>query len=709
MDTLAASDWLDLAAEQPLAEPVIDPQRRLQTIQWLFALGAMAVLARTVSLEWTQGETFRQAAAQPIVHRQSLPGTRGRILARDATVLAVDQDCPAIAVRYRQLQEPPDPRWLRRQARSSLSSADRKVAARVAAEEARIVAARQALHQRLATLCGLSQEQWRGRVAAIQQRVSRVSRHVNQRAQQAAQPAPAAPTFWQRVADSVEDLLRTPELPEPIIVAEELQYHVIAEDLPLKVVAEVEGHPERYPGVRIEPRRRRQYPHGELAAHLIGHFGAANEAAATERHPDDRVGRLGLELAYDSVLYGRRGMLVEHWRRTGEVVARKREREPQTGRDVTLTLDLSVQRAAETLLDRACRRRDALAETPLAAGGAVIVMDVHSGALLAAASAPRFDPNVFAAPGQTQAEERIAHLLTDPAHPLFDRTSRMALTPGSVFKPITAAALLETAAIDPAETIHCRGYLHRPDAQRCAIYMRRGLGHGDVNLVDALTTSCNVYFFQAAGAMGPQPLFDWASRLGLGRPTGIDLAGEAAGRVPDPSSDSWALTDTQALAIGQSRLTVTPLQMARVMAALANGGLLVHPHLVNSIANTSDADLTTAAPQPIRGLSRRTLTIIREGLERVVADPAGTAHETVFLEAVSIAGKTGTAETGGGLPPHAWFAGYCPADEPKVAIVVALEHAGDGGSAAGPVVRHLVEQMHQLGYFRRRQAVGSIQ
>jgi penicillin-binding protein 2 len=193
----------------------------------------------------------------------------------------------------------------------------------------------------------------------------------------------------------------------------------------------------------------------------------------------------------------------------------------------------------------------------------------------------------------------------------------------------------------------------------------------------------------------------------LGRPTGIDLPNESSGFVPQPDSGIQRLAEAQALAIGQNRLTVTPLQMARVMAALANGGLLVQPHVLNSISSGDDlpaaeqepqAHLT---PQPIEGLHRKTLDILRDSLARVVADPIGSAHETVFLDHIAIAGKTGTAQAGADLPDHAWFAAYCPADAPKVAIVVALEHAGDGSLAAGPVARRLIERMSELGYFRK--------
>jgi penicillin-binding protein 2 len=238
-------------------------------------------------------------------------------------------------------------------------------------------------------------------------------------------------------------------------------------------------------------------------------------------------------------------------------------------------------------------------------------------------------------------------------------------------------------------------------------------------LGDALAQSCNVYFFHAADQMGPAPLVNWATRFGFGRPAGIDLPGESAGRVPTPATirdlegHAWRAGDTQALAIGQGSLMVTPLQVARLMAAVANGGSLVTPHVVSDLglvqladgqsgSDESEETISTQPPQPIKGLQPSTLRIIQEGLRRVVADPAGTAYATVRLKSVSIAGKTGTAETGGGRADHAWFAGYAPADSPKVAFVVVLQHAGSGTAAAGPVAKRLVLRMQQLGYFGRQ-------
>ena len=377
-----------------------------------------------------------------------------------------------------------------------------------------------------------------------------------------------------------------------------------------------------------------------------------------------------------------------------------------------LTLDPQLQRAAETLLDSALQRRAIRPEPAEPAGGAIVVMDVRSGAIRAAASAPRFDPNLFV---RGQAAELDA-LFAERSHPLFDRVSKMAIPPGSVFKTLSAVALLEASAIDPDEPFFCRGYLNQPDRQRCAIYRRHGVGHGEVTLGDALAQSCNVYFFHHCGELGPGPLIDWAAKFGFGRPTGIDLPGEAAGGVPGPESirqlegHAWRPGDTQSLAIGQGSLTATPLQVVRMMAAVASGGKLVAPHLVSRLglpelaedesAGENNDPIRIPPPRPIPGLRPETLAIIRRGLERVVSDPEGTAHGAVYLETLAVAGKTGTAETGAGRADHAWFAGYAPAEQPKLAFVVALEHSGNAATAAGPVAKRLVLRMEQLGMLR---------
>jgi len=667
-------DWHRISAGGRTAPAVVDPRRRLRIV-WFGLLGLMlAVFGRLVQLEATQGRAFREEAGRPLLRRQELESVRGRLLAHNGTVLAHDRKVLALAVHYRYLEEPPDPAWLRAAARARLAKSERKDPGRVAEEEARLRAERAEVAGRLGRLCGLSSEAWSGRARQIQDRVEAIAENVNRR----------------RLQRSME------ESPlERITVSEERDYHVIAEDLPLAVAAEVESSPERYPGVKIVERRRRMYPAGPMAAHVLA----------------------GLERQYESLLHGRPGTLVERTDRSGRVLARERAVEPGIGRDLLLTLDPRLQATAEALLDGAVARRGLAGPPVEPAGGAIVVLDTRSGAILAAASAPRFDPNAFA--GGDGA--RVAALLADPGHPLFDRATRMAIPPGSVFKIVSAAALVEAAAIDPHEPFFCQGYLHAPDRQRCAIYRRHGVGHDDVTLADALAQSCNVYFFHHAGRLGPRGLVDWASRFGFGRVTGVDLPGEAAGTLPAPADDgspsarASGLAEAQLLSIGQGPLEVTPLQVARMMAAVANGGLLVTPHVVCGLGLTEHGEPTPDAsaesaeppirvppPQPIPGLHPATLAAIGEGLTRVVSDPRGTAHATVFLDSIEIAGKTGTAETDEAAAEHAWFAGYAPAGRPQVAFAVALEHAGDAAEAAGPVAKRLVLRLQELGYFGKR-------
>ncbi|MHC4402312.1 MAG: penicillin-binding transpeptidase domain-containing protein [Planctomycetota bacterium] len=729
-------DWHRIGSAGREAPNVVDSLRRARLCLALFAALLLLVLGRVVQLEIGHGAAFRAEAARPLVRRESIPGVRGRILARDGTVLACDKQVLAVAVHYRWLEEPADASWLRRTARSRLSASERRDSRRVAAEEARVWEERDDATRRLADLCGLSAEEWKHRAQRIQARVERIAGNVNrQRQAHSGRPPrgngpPRRPadepsgSLLGRIGSYVVDALRE-SMDEPsarwITVAEELDYHVVVEDVPLATVAEIESHPERYPCLKIIDRRQRSYPAGRLAAHVLGHLGRVGpedieaDSETAEYHPDDRLGRTGLERQYESLLRGRRGVAEELTDRSGRVLSSRRIREPGVGRDLIVTLDPPLQRAATRLLAGALDRRAMLDPEGPPSGGAIVVMEIHSGQLLTVASAPDFDPNLFA--GGNGAE--LEALLSDPADPLFPRAIKMAIPPGSVFKTVSAVALLEASRLDPDAAFTCRGYLHDPSRQRCAVYTRRGVGHGELTLSDALSESCNVYFFHHAGPLGLGPLVDWAWRFGFGRTTGVDLPGEASGRLPTPATlrrlegRGWHTADTRALAIGQSALEVTPLQIVRMMAAVANGGRLVTPHLVRGLGLPSlDDGQSTAAlerlaqdpirfppPQPIAGLQSATLATIREALERVVCDPHGTAHGTVYLDSIRVAGKTGTAQTGGGRNDHAWFAGYVPADEPSVAFVVVLEHAGDAAETAGPVANRLVREMQRLGYF----------
>lgn len=722
---------------------VVDSRARLRRLVILFAAGLLAIFGRLVWLEWKEGPRFRALAARPLERRHRLDGVRGRILSRDGMVLAEDRPLLSVAVDYRWLADPPDPGWVRRAARQRLARRGlprriRTDSARIAAEMAAIRNERMALHQRLAAVCGLEPDQWNARVTAIQKRVADLARRVNARhqAQYLAQVRPAesvrtdAGDAWSRIRAATMSVLFPADPPTPparVVIAEEIDDHVVIAGVSLDVVAEIEAHPDRYPGTRIVTQSRRVYPAGDRAAHVVGHLGAvaAAELAAASAGRDgqrfaretDRVGRLGVERQYETSLRGEPGVEVETIDLSGKVSSRRIERAPAAGRDIVLTLDSVVQGTAEKLLDAALARNlqsDPHTEPRQLVGGAIVVLDVNSGAILAAASAPRFDAATF--PGQAAG---IAGNQSARAAPLVDRVTKMALPPGSVFKVVTAIALLEQEIVEPDERFVCQGYLQDPAHERCAIYTRHGEGHGPVSLESALARSCNVYFFHHGGQLGATALVDWARRCGFGRRTGVDLPDEVPGNLPTtlrPApdlSDRDAARQVRAAAIGQGKVTATPLQVARLMAAVANGGKLVTPHVVSGWELTlgvpdgaadrgrSTAASAISAPQPIPELRSATLDVIRRALLRVVADADGSAHSSVYLEGLPIAGKTGTAETGGGQADHAWFAGYAPAEAPRVAFAVALEHGGGGGETAAPVARRLVQQLAQLGYLGR--------
>jgi penicillin-binding protein 2 len=479
-----------------------------------------------------------------------------------------------------------------------------------------------------------------------------------------------------------------------ITVAEELSDHVVFDGLSLEAVAEIESHPTRYPGVHLRHLSRRIYPQGDLAAHAIGYLGRATAEEITaarqgesrngDKPADDLIGRSGVERQYERLLRGQEGVSTDKLDAHGQLVESMIVRQPVPGQDVILSLDPALQRSAQSILDQAVARRlpSGDEQSDRASGGAILVLDVHDGAILAAASAPRYDPNGFAE-GNRRAVNRW---LDDPARPLLDRTIQMALPPGSVFKIISAAALL-AAGVDPRLPVDCQGYLHQPDALRCAVFRRYGIGHGPVTLADALARSSNVYFFHHAEQSRAAPLVEWARRFELGRATGIDLPSEATGSL---FSGSTSQIDPRLMAIGQGPLTATPVQVARIMAAIAGGGNLVTPHI---------AVLRDPQQHQVEALSAGMLDAIRKGLAQAVSDPEGTAHATVQSDQVAIAGKTGTAQAGGNQADHAWFAGYAPADHPNVAFVVVLEHAGNADLAAGPAARRLVERMSELDYF----------
>ena len=469
-------------------------------------------------------------------------------------------------------------------------------------------------------------------------------------------------------------------------------------------------------GVDVSPTPVRYYPYGELGAHLVGYMrevDAETLSRLEERgyRAGDRIGAVGIERRWESYLRGQRGMRKILVGQRGnltresleELEARYLEEprriEPIPGRDISLTTDIELMASVERGL------RGQLA-------GAVVVVDVRTGRILAALSKPSFDANVVSGgSGISAAVDAFRRLIADPLKPTLDKTISAAYPPGSTYKPFTALAGLADGLVDPEAEIDCRGgYEYGKRFFRCT-----GV-HRKVKLHDAIVQSCNSYFYDLGARISIDRLAAIGLDYGFGIRTGLGVNPEARGRMPTRAwytrryKEAFRGGFTLLSAIGQGASTVTVLQLALAYAALANGGTLYQPQLVRSI-ETSDGTIVQEFPPRVRrmvGVDAEHLALVHSALEGVVTERAGTAYKEHF-DGVDMAGKTGTAQvthvTPRGVDPdrvwyfnrdHAWFAGYAHSRSPEIAIVVLVEHGGGGGKNAVPVAMRVVRDWQKL-------------
>ena len=441
-------------------------------------------------------------------------------------------------------------------------------------------------------------------------------------------------------------------------------------------------------GLRLRETVVRSYPEGGIAPHAVGYLGAIGPDEldyweAKGYRGDELVGKSGLERWGEDHLAGHPGAALTVITPAEDPVAILKEQTYVPSRDVYTTLDGRLQKAAEAAL--------------AGKAGAIVALNVHTGQILAMASWPTFDPNAFVS-GLSSQEWRA--LANDPGRPLVNRAVQGVYPPGSVFKIVTMATALEAGGFTPRSTFTCTGLWEGlgPDwPKTCWVKT----GHGQIDLIQALIVSCDVAFYDIGLALhnldsGLLP--SYARQFGLGSPTGLEGLDEAAGLVPD---DAWKITtmgeglipgDSVNVAIGQGYLLTTPLQIANMLAAVANGGTIYQPQILLKVTGSPEQPEEFFVPQVVGQLpiSSVHLAAIREGLAGVTASPDGTAHEAFQGLEVSVAGKTGTAETGTG-EPHAWFAGYAPTDGPQIAVAVIVEYGGDGAKVAAPIFRQVIE------------------
>lgn len=470
---------------------------------------------------------------------------------------------------------------------------------------------------------------------------------------------------------------------------------VLAQDLTPDVVTKVEERRNELPGISVDVQPIRYYPYDMMAAQIFGYVGQIDEDDMERLKGEDgvsnvtQIGRAGLESYYDDVLRGKDGSRQVEVDASGRPVMEVERKNPVQGHNIHLTLDLNLQTALEKAMDAQ------IAQGIGVSGIAAVAVDPNTGAVLAMASRPAYNPNWFTR-GITESEWK--QINGNPNHPMENRVIAGEYPPGSTFKLITGAAALELKKITPDEMIFDSG-------RHWLVDMRNAGGEalGWINFTEALAKSDNVYFYELGRRVGIDKLAEYAKMFGMGKKTGIAMRGEAAGLVASEEykeknyHQDWYLGDTFNSAIGQGFQLVTPLQAAMIVSEVANGGIQYKPFIVSRIDNLDGTPYKIFAPEQTGTLevSKTTLDLIREGM-RNVAEESGTAGSLFAGFPVQVAGKTGTAENFSGRD-HGWFVAFAPYDHPRIVIAVLTEQGGFGASSSGPIVRAMLEEFFHIG------------
>ena len=479
----------------------------------------------------------------------------------------------------------------------------------------------------------------------------------------------------------------------------------LAEDVGRDAMERIQENSVDLPGVLTEVRSIRAYPYADSAAHIFGYLGEITERELQKLGGEgyrggDFVGKSGVENLLESYLRGSEGQRRLEVDVKGKELRQLIVREPAPGNRVYLSLRYDLQLAAESAFgDQA---------------GSAVVLDVRTGEILALASRPAFNPALFAR-GITGPE--WIGLLQDSRHPLQDKAIKGQYPPGSTFKIVSALAALEAGAVTPATIFDCEGSMTLGDSKfRC---WKKG-GHGRTDMEKALRESCDVWFYKAGLETGIDRLSEMAFALGLGKPTGFPLEGEKGGLIPTRQwkrkrfGAPWYNGETVIASIGQGYVLTTPLQLAVMTAAVANGGTVLQPILIKKVENWRGEELLDSERVVTNTVHLRpgNLAAVRRGLDAVVNAPRGTGWAS-RVDGIRVAGKTGTAQVVRlksdeerekiekeelyRFRDHALFVAYAPAEAPEIAIAVVVEHGGSGGSTAAPIARNILETYFGLG------------
>ncbi|GLQ06432.1 penicillin-binding protein 2 [Sneathiella chinensis] len=486
----------------------------------------------------------------------------------------------------------------------------------------------------------------------------------------------------------------------------------VMENLTWNEFARINVHSPELPGVQMEVGETRDYPFGEVFAHVVGYVGAVSEKDLQKLEPDPllelpgfRIGKNGIEKYYDLALRGTAGTSRVEANAYGRVIRELSRQEGTAGDDLVLTIDAELQKFATRRLNNE--------------SAAAVVMDIHSGDILSLVSVPGFDPNSFTT-GISSREWKT--LVSNPKRPLGNKAVAGQYPPGSTFKMVVALAALEAGVISPENTVFCGGYT---DLGKHRFHCWKRGGHGKVNLRESIEQSCDIYFYEIAAKVGVDRIAEMAHRFGLGDKLGIDLLGERKGLMPTRDwklavhGVPWQKGETYNVGIGQGFVLSTPLQLAVMTARLANGGKAVTPRLVRRDGGV-DHGVSDAEQAPDMGISKSSLQAVLHGMYDVMHGRLGTGRGAKPKDVDwEMAGKSGTAQVRriskkerqtGVLKSHekpweerdhALFVAYAPYDEPRYAVSVIVEHGGSGSKVAAPLATALLEETMRLDPVRR--------
>ncbi len=467
------------------------------------------------------------------------------------------------------------------------------------------------------------------------------------------------------------------------------QPYTFARDVDRELVTRIKEHSRNLPGVIINVEPIREY-RTQAAAHLLGRVDIIYREEYAELKKKgykmtDLVGKDGIEKAYEHWLRGIDGSQTTETTNTGKVTSVLYETPPVLGKNCVLTIDLKMQEAAEKSLAALVPRLREEGKTNSrwggedAKGAALVAIEVKTGGILACASYPTFDI--------TEYKKNYTELSKDPYLPMFNRAIGGLFPPGSTFKMITSVAALEDGIIKPDEKMLTQGkymYYAPSTTPMCDIFRQYGKTHGSINVSEALKVSCNYFFYDVGRRVGIDSLAVWAEDFGLGQKTGIEISGEASGKVASSearkaANKTWYPGETLSAAIGQSDTMVTPIQLANYLAQLVNRGTRYKPHLLKNVRDPDTNEIIITAEPEVVGeveMSDATYQAIIEGLHAGAQEEGGTSYSTFKAYPISVGGKTGSAQAPGGS--HALYVAFAPVEDPEVAVAVVVENGGQG-------------------------------